>query len=117
MALVVGEMNADISANGADKVLANRCLAVWKKTIDRVAVARLPAHSDSVSPTNHQVVSVMGDTPAACVYAGDAGSAALANEFGSAKVFSGAPRPRFSQLSRLVTHRIIECSVQRCVLL
>jgi len=34
VALVVGEMNADITANGADKVLTNRCLAVWKKTTD-----------------------------------------------------------------------------------
>jgi uncharacterized protein (TIGR02246 family) len=34
VALVVGEMNADISADGADKVLKNRCLAVWKNTDD-----------------------------------------------------------------------------------
>ena len=31
-ALVVGEMNADITADGADKTLRNRCLAVWKLT-------------------------------------------------------------------------------------
>ncbi|OZF01391.1 nuclear transport factor 2 family protein [Rhodococcoides fascians] len=31
-ALVIGEMNADITAGGADKTLRNRCLAVWKLT-------------------------------------------------------------------------------------
>ncbi|MEE3850933.1 nuclear transport factor 2 family protein [Gordonia sp. LSe1-13] len=30
VALVVGEMNAAITAGGVEKVLRNRCLAVWK---------------------------------------------------------------------------------------
>ncbi|MBC2637774.1 MULTISPECIES: nuclear transport factor 2 family protein [unclassified Rhodococcus (in: high G+C Gram-positive bacteria)] len=34
VALVVGEMNADITAGGRDKKLRNRCLAVWKNTDD-----------------------------------------------------------------------------------
>jgi len=32
VALVVGEMNATITAGGTDKELRNRCLAVWKTT-------------------------------------------------------------------------------------
>lgn len=32
VAVVVGEMNADITAGGVEKKLANRCLAVWKNT-------------------------------------------------------------------------------------
>ncbi|MGV0739698.1 nuclear transport factor 2 family protein [Mycobacterium syngnathidarum] len=34
IALVVGEMNAEIVAGGAEKVLANRALAVWKNTTE-----------------------------------------------------------------------------------
>lgn len=32
IALVIGEMNAHITAGGADKTLRNKCLAVWKNT-------------------------------------------------------------------------------------
>nr|WP_271213475.1 nuclear transport factor 2 family protein [Rhodococcus wratislaviensis]GLK40582.1 hypothetical protein GCM10017611_74570 [Rhodococcus wratislaviensis] len=34
VALVVGEMNASITAGGREKKLRNRCLAVWKYTDD-----------------------------------------------------------------------------------
>lgn len=32
IALVLGEMNAHITAGGAEKTLRNKCLAVWKNT-------------------------------------------------------------------------------------
>ena len=32
VALVLGEMNADITAGGVDKQLRNKCLAVWLRT-------------------------------------------------------------------------------------